>query len=307
MKKALAFTISLILIFMSGCQNTNKDDDTFKIVTSFYPIYIMVMNITDGVEGVEISCMADNNTGCLHDFQLQTKDMKAVEKADAFIINGAGMETFINKITNELPNLTIIDSSVGIDLIHLDEGHEHNHDEHSEEHSEDEEYNGHIWISVKNYKIQVQNITDELIKLDPEHKEQYQANAQAYLNKLTNLENEMHSTLDSIQNKNIITFHEAFNYFAEEFNFNIVSVIAREPGSEPSASELAETINLIKETNTNVIFVEPQYPRTAADTVADETDAKVYILDPCVTGDIDKDAYINAMENNLKVLSEALN
>ena len=301
MKKNISVLLSFVILFLftaTSCNNKNDNEkDNFTIVTSFYPIYIMALNIVDGIDNVELSCMADNNTGCLHDFQLQTKDMKTIEKADVFIINGAGMENFMNKITNEIPDLNIINSSKDITLIPARYAHS----------DVDGEYNGHIWVSIENYKIQVQNISNQLAELDPAHKSQYIENSKKYIEKLDKLQNDMHSALDNIKNRDIITFHEAFDYFADEFNLNVVLVIEREPGSEPSASELAETINLIKKTNTNAIFVEPQYPRTSADTISAETNVVVYTLDPCVTGDMNKDAYINTMRQNLQVLSEALN
>lgn len=308
MKRSISILLSLIIICtlaLSGCNKPdNNKNNNFKIVASFYPIYIMALNIVDGIDGVELSCMADNSTGCLHDFQLQTKDMKNIESANVFIINGAGMESFMDKVTNEISTLSVIDSSKNIELIPAEYGHNHTEDDdHNHEHSE---YNGHLWLSIENYKRQVQNITDSLVELDPEHKEQYIVNSKAYIEKLDALQSDTIKVIDSITNKDIITFHEAFEYFAKEFGLNIALVIEREPGSEPSASELAETVTLINETNVNVIFVEPQYPRTSADTIASETDANVYTLDTCVTGDMKKDAYINAMRNNLQVLLEAL-
>ena len=80
----------------------------------------------------------------------------------------------------------------------------------------------------------------------------------------------------------------------------------QEPDSQPNAKELAETIRMIKESGVKAVFAEPQYPQSAADIVAAESGAKVYILDPAVTGEETKDAYLNAMEQNLEVLKEAL-
>ena len=113
-------------------------------------------------------------------------------------------------------------------------------------------------------------------------------------------------SLDNVKNRDIVTFHEAFPYFAKEFNLNIVGVIEREPGSEPSAKELQETIEQVKKLKVKALFAEPQYPAKAAETIAKETGSKVYTLDPVVTGPMDADAYINIMDSNLKILEEAL-
>ena len=119
----------------------------------------------------------------------------------------------------------------------------------------------------------------------------------------------MHEELDSLPNRNIITFHEAFPYFAEEFNLNIVGVIQVEPDSEPSAKEIESVIETIKSNNVKALFTEPQYSSKTAETIAKETGTKVYTLDPIVTGDATKNAYndyIDKMENNLNILKEAL-
>jgi zinc transport system substrate-binding protein len=119
----------------------------------------------------------------------------------------------------------------------------------------------------------------------------------------------MHQELDKLPNKQIITFHEAFPYFAAEFSLKIAAVIEREPGSEPTPKEMEETIDKIKAAGIKALFAEPQYPVKAADAIAKETGAKVYTLNPAVTGEATQaaiDDYIKIMEQNLAVLKEAL-
>ena len=106
-----------------------------------------------------------------------------------------------------------------------------------------------------------------------------------------------------------MTFHEAFPYLAKEFKLNVVSVIEREPGTEPTPQELEATIAKVNSLPVKVLFTEPQYSPAAAETIARETGAKIYTLDPVVTGEADEqamDAYINAMKKNMEVLKEAL-
>ena len=153
----------------------------------------------------------------------------------------------------------------------------------------------------------MENIGEQLAVLDPDHAVQYASNAETYVAKLEDLRGRMHQVVDSTKNKEIVTFHEAFPYFAQEFDLHITAVIEREPGSEPSAAELAETINIIEDTGTKVLFTEPQYPARSAETIALETGTKVYVLDPAVTGPLEPDAYLKIMENNMRTLQEALN
>ena len=301
LKKLLAIILTVLLAvnFTSCTRKTNSNK--LKLVTSFYPIYIMALNITDGVDKVELVNMAEQNTGCLHDFQLRTEDMKNIESANALIINGAGMESFLDKILEEIPNKPIIDSSVGIDLL-KSEGHHHDEDG-----NHDDSVNPHIWVSISNYIEQVKNISEGIISLDPENKEKYQKNTENYISKLSKLSDEMHNGLNDIAKRDIITLHESFDYFAEEFNLNIEAVINHEPNTEPSSKEIKETIEVINKEGNNIpLFVEPQYPSTSAEIISRETGAKVYMLDSCVTGDISKNAYIEAMKKNLSVLKEAL-
>ena len=307
MKRILSALLcaAVCLTGFSGCGTPAKESSRLKLLASFYPIAIMALNITDGVEGVAVESMAQQQTGCLHDFQMTTADMKKAETADAFLINGAGMEGFLDKISDQLPELPVIDSSTGIPLIasgedhHHDGGEGHDHDQ--------EDYNPHLWVSITNCMEQVRNLSEGIIALDPEHEAEYRENTETYLEKLSALRDKMHSALDHVKNKDIITFHEAFPYFAEEFGLHIAAVINRETDSQPSAKELADTIRLVRETGVKALFVEPLYPETSADIIAAETGAQVYVLDPAVSGEWDKNAYLTAMESNLQVLEQALN
>lgn len=281
------------MFLLTGCGNdTAGNTGKYKIVTSFYPMYIATINITQGIEDVEVVNMTKPQTGCLHDYQLTPEDMKKLEKANAFVVNGAGMEAFLAKAVKQQKDMKIIDASAGIELLKGAEGE-----------------NPHVWVSVSAAMQQVKNIADQLAAADPQHANQYQANAAAYIAKLEALKKEMHDAVDVLPNKNIVTFHEAFPYFAKEFNLNIVAVIEREPGSEPTPQEIEATIAQVKSLNVKALFAEPQYPAEAAQTIARESGAKVYALDPVVTGEATADAadaYINAMKKNAQVLQQAL-
>ncbi len=297
----LKFTKLIILILIcglfSGCNASKKlsyktdTDKNLVIVTSFYPVYISTINVTKNIPDINIINMTKPQTGCLHDYALTTNDLKTLEKAKIFVINGAGMESFIDKVIKQNPHLKIINTSKGIALL---------------KDKKTGEPNAHVWVSISNNILQIKNIAEQLEKLDPKNAGKYHKNAGAYIAKLKAQRQKMHRGLENIKNRNIITFHEAFPYFAKEFNLNIVAVIEREPGSEPSARELKETINTIKKYKVKALFAEPQYPAKSARTIAAETDTKVYTLDPAVSGELKPDAYIKIMDNNLKSLQEAL-
>lgn len=302
LKKIAAPVLSAISLFMfTGC---SKKESTVNFVTSCYPVHIIAMNIADGINDVEIKKMSENHSGCLHDFQLQSKDLKNIEKSSAFIINGAGMENFLGKITEENQEIKIIDSSAGITLIDEKCDHDECEDEECDCHHHGGS-NPHIWLSPENYIIQVENICEGMKSADPKNAERYQKNADMYIGKIKDLKIKMHSELEKFEGKNIITFHNAFPYFSKEFGINILGVINHEPGEEPSAQEILDTVNKIQQNDIKAIFTEPQYIDSAAKTISKETGVQIYTLDPCVTGENNKEAYINTMEKNMEILKIA--
>lgn len=299
-RKKLAFFMAAAIFLLSSCspkkatavQPNNTDTNTIKITATFYPLYVSLLNITDGVEGIELSLLAPPDTGCLHDYQLTTKDMKKIENSNILVANGAGMEDFIEKILETKKDSLII-ASEGFELT---------------------DNNSHVWVSPEGAIHQTQRIVEGLSHLDPSNATKYVMNGNAYLLKLQNLRNHMHSILDEYSGKKIVTFHEAFPYFASEFNLEIASVIEREPGEAPGPKKLKEQISeinsIISDGNKIALFAEPQYSSSAAEIIAKETGLKVYELDPCVTGNLKseyiKDSYITAMKKNAEVLKEAL-
>ena len=295
-KLTLCFLIMLFALlplnheWSYGEKNT-REKDTLRILTSFYPIYIAALNVTKNVPGVAVTNLTPLLTGCLHDYSLTTKDMKKFAGSDIFVANGAGMESFLDRTIKRYPAVKVIQLSKGILLI---------------KGAGDEENNPHVWVSISNTIIQVKNLNDALQKIDPDHKIMYQKNTDEYVLQLETLRRKIHAALQPYQGEKIVTFHEAFPYFAQEFGLEIATVVEREPGSQPNARELAETIELVKRSKIKALFAEPQYPALSAQTIAQETGARVYILDPAVTGPEQADAYLRIMEKNLATLEKAL-
>jgi len=283
---ALAAGIAAISL-LAVCRAEAKP---LEILTSFYPAYVSTLNVVGDAPGVEVTCLTPSFVGCLHDYQLTPGDMKKISGADIFVANGAGMETFIGKALKQSPSLKLVDASKGIKPAFGG--------------------NPHIWVSISGAIRQVKNIAAGLAGADPAHAAFYKKNAADYVAKLEALRADMHAALDGLKSRDIITFHEAFPYFAEEFNLNIAGVIEREPGSEPNARELAETIETVKKQKVRALFAEPQYPVKSAGIIERETGVPVSILDPAVSGPRDpaaaRDAYLVAMRKNLDVLRKAL-
>ena len=298
-KSMLSALLALALAMCSGC--AAEEDAGKTIVTSFYPMYVFTQNVVRDVPGVRVVNMASESAGCLHDYQLQTRDMVTLEGADALVINGGGMEQFMDKVIAQRPELPVINASDGIEMLCSEDGHDH--DGHDHDHGV---YNAHVWLDPALAIRQVQNIADGLAAADSEHAEAYQQNAAAYKARLQALDAELSAQLAPLAGSAIVTFHEAFTYFADAYGLVVAGVIANDAGEEPSTRQIAATCDLVKQYRVKALFVEPQYPTKSAETIARETGAQVFTLDPVVSGDGSPESYENAMRENARVLTEAL-
>lgn len=305
MKKnaVMALLLALTMLTFGGCA-AQEAGQQVNILTTFYPMYIFALNVADGIDGVNVQNMADQNVGCLHDYQLQTRDMVALEKADILIVNGGGMEQFMDKVISMRSDLPVITASAGIDMLPL-EDHAH---EHAQEHEGEGciEVNAHVWLDPQLAVRQIENIAEGLCAADPAHAQAYRDNAAAYALRIDGLYQEMIAQLAPVAGKQIITFHEAFPYFAGAFGIEIAGVIEHDQGEEPGTREIARTCDMVKELGIRALFAEPQYPQKAAETIARETGAGLYRLDPIVSGDSSKESYEMIMRENARVLLEAL-
>ncbi|MDD6683285.1 MAG: metal ABC transporter substrate-binding protein [Clostridiales bacterium] len=297
MKKILC--ILLVLFFLPLCPGMAAEK---TIVASFYPVYILAANVLDGVEGVKLSSMTAPATGCLHDYQLLTSDMRALSKAEALLINGAGMENFLPDLQKQLPSLAIVDCSQGIELI-CTEDHAHQDAHHDHEHGE---FNAHIWLDPENAVMMVENLVSALSDILPGQAEKIQQNGAAYIARLKTLDEELAAAIAPLPRKTIVTFHEAFPYFARAYGLEVAAVVALEPDEPISPRMLSQVVEAVKNAGNPPLFTEPQYDSAALTAIQQETGAAVFELDPMVTGDGALTAYEDTMRKNLSVLQAAL-
>lgn len=286
----IVLCIILIIGFIvwKNIERNNNDVSSSKtrIVTSFYPMYVIALNLTEGAEGIELSNMADVNVGCLHDYTLTTEDMKKVENADIFISNGLGMENFISKILESNSDMKVIDSSNNLENV-ISNGIEEN---------------AHIWTSIDNYILQVQNIAEELKTADAKNAEVYTQNAQKYVDELNKLNEEYKSKLAKLNGEKAICLNEAFEYMGQELGMEMITIKTDHEESTISAGMLKSLINKVKEDDIKIIIIDKNDSKTNAETIANETGAKILELNSGLTGELNKDAYINQMRENMNIL-----
>lgn len=295
-----------------SAKNTDEADDMLTVVTSFYPMYIATLNIVDGVKGVRLENLSEPQTGCLHDFQLTPEDMKLLSTADVFVINGGGIESFMSDVAKAYPKLDVVEACEDVALLSDDESdsdHDHDHDADAESDSDHDhdhgDENAHAWMSVPRYRTMVKTIASHLAQKDEAHAEEYYANAEKYDAKLAKLEKEQDSLKSLTDGQNIVIFHEAYAYVADDYSMNACYLLDLDEERSVSAGEIKQVISAIKDDGVSVILAEELYGKSMGDTVSRETDVHVVYIDPLNRGEYDKDSYLDGMEQNIELIKDA--
>lgn len=301
MKKFL-FVIAVMLssVLMASCGEAQKTEDSeINVTASFYPIYILAENVIGDAEGINLQNMAQPQTGCLHDYQLSTGDMKKLDTTDIFLINGGGMESFLDNALELFPQLNIVDTSKGTVSLEND-GHDHE-EEGEDEHSHNHEENSHFWILPQNAAVQAENICEALSEVCPDKADEFRENTDSFIESLNDIE-----TFDGNGMK-VCIFNEAFAYLHLSYGLDVRLCVEMDENQTPSAKEMAEIITAVKEENISLLIAADDASKAIADTVARETDAKVVVLDPVLTGDFSPESYAEALNENARILKGSVN
>ena len=289
-----------IVLALSGCspQQTDREDEKLHILASTYPIYLFTKTLTAGVNNVEVTQLIDETVSCLHDYTLTVPDMKAIERADVVILNGAGLEEFMEDALARTDAISI-DCSEGIPLLPA-AGHEHHDhgDDHHHDHSDP-----HYWLSTEAGQVMLQNIWSGLSQIDPANADAYSQNFSAAME----LFPKDGIDLSSLPCPYLITFHDGFHYMAHDGGLTLLKAIEEEEGSTASAAAIKEIVALIREYNIPAIFTEKNGSDRTAQTIARETGVKIYALDMLMSGDgQDVTAYFETINANYAIIREAL-
>lgn len=304
MKNKYGFIGCMLLILLVICvgatsffvqNNSDRDDTGLTVVTSFYPMYIATMNVVGEVEGVELKNLSEPQTGCLHDFQLTPEDMKLLSKADVFVINGGGIESFMTEIAREYPDLWIIEAGAKVEYLKEEENHQ------EEVEHEHEEANSHVWLSVENYRMEVDAIAKALAEIDSDHSLEYQKNAKIYDEKLQGLSELQEEIKENIKGKPVVLFHEAFAYLAQDLGVETSFILNLDEERQVSAGEISKLLTTMEEDKVNYLWAEELYGKKLAERVMDEKkDITTIYLDPLTRGDYEADSYLKGMNQNLR-------
>ncbi|MDD4571362.1 MAG: metal ABC transporter substrate-binding protein [Clostridia bacterium] len=313
--------IMILCLLLAACtQNddfTNKASDAGEagkiiVYASFYPMYDFASKI--GGDKICLTNMVPAGTEP-HSWEPTAKDIVALENADIFIYNGAGMEHWVDKVLASLENtdLITVEASEGITLL---KGTHHHHDDTAAEaeeiasEGEQTQYDPHVWLSPLNAEQELENIKNAFVKADPDNAAYYKANYAKYASEFELLDKEYRDTITSLPNKNIVVAHQAFAYLCNEYGLNQVAIEGLSADSEPNPARMAEIIEFVKTNKVKYIFFEELISPKVAETIAQAAGVKTAVLNPlgalsdeekAVGGD-----YLSVMHKNLQALKVAL-
>lgn len=329
-KKAWLVLLSGVIAFsLAACgqsaDTTNKEETTssdassdavkengkLQVIGSFYPVCDFTEKI--GGEHVEVTQLIPPATEP-HDWEPSATDMLALEKADVFVYNGAGMEPWLDSVlaANSNDAMVKVEASQGITLLN-GHAHEHGEEEHEEEevgHEDITAVDPHVWLNPMNAKKEMENIAEALIKADPENEADYQAQLELWSARCDELDALYQEKIDSYSKKDIVVQHEAFAYLCERYGLTQVGIQGLSPDVEPDAASMMAVVDFVKANDVKVIFFEELVSPRLAEKIASETGATTAVLSPIeglTKEEIDAGAdYFSIMERNLEALQSAL-
>lgn len=326
MKKFLSFALSLFIVFttlftLTSCsseKNESKNDSgKISVVTTIFPYYDFTRSIAGDKADIKLLLSPGSEP---HSYEPSPSDIVAIENCDIFIYNGGESDEWVESVLDSIENknMKVMRMMDYVDLLYEQsvdhDEHEHEDgdgDEHEHEHGE--EYDEHIWTSVKNAEKLTNAIYDELCVSDFANKAAYSSNRDSYLSKLQALDSEI-SDIVSNAKRNTVVFGDRFPFLYLVTDYSLEYECAF-PGcsseTEPSISTVTHMIDFTRENKIPVVFYLEFSNGKVAKLISEDTGAKTMLFSSChnVTKDefADGATYISLMEQNENALKEALN
>ena len=296
-----------VMLFFSTPAGGRAAD--LSVVASILPLGDFCRNL--GGEQAEVQVLIPPGASP-HVFEPSPATVAQAMESRVLVYVGAGLDPWMGRLlkTQRAAKQGVVEAVAGIPLIQ-DVGN-HGHEAHgAKEHGEEEHHhheggNPHVWLDPVLAQDICRRIAQAFIQADPEHQEHYERRLRAYLGKLGELHQEITEKVATFRQRDYVTFHPAFAYFARRYGLREIGVIAAAPGREPSPRHLQKIITAIKNTGVKAVFAEPQLNPRVAEVIAQEAGVKVLFLDPLGGRPPYGHDYLKLMRHNLEVFAQAL-
>jgi len=255
-----------------------------SVAATIFPIYDIARNIAG--DAVKVSLILPPGADA-HSFEPSPSLIKEISGAKVVYTIGGPLDAWSAVLANNVGAETITVSS-GIELRSAND-------------EEDGFFDPHYWLSIKNAKIITTNIAADLISRFPEKKETITTNTDNYLKQLDALDQEIRPSLQNLPQKNFVTFHDAWYYFADEYGLTVAGTFEPTAGREPTAQYLADLISKLQTAGVKTMYYEPQMSVAGLQAFAKDNNITLAILDD-IGGQAPYDSYINLMKTNVSTL-----
>jgi ABC-type Zn uptake system ZnuABC Zn-binding protein ZnuA len=288
---------TLSLLALTACRSApSSESNSLTVLASTSFLADIAQNVAGDRVQVQSLLPLGANT---HAYQATPSDVTKIAESDLLILNGLKYEQFIQALLENADGQRIIvEATTGLTP--------------NTDNTTNQASNPHKWLNPNLVIRYAENIRDGLIQVDPDGKEIYEQNAQAYINQLTDLDAWIVEQVNQIpaERKLLVTNHEALNYFAEQYGFEIVDSILPSFSSEASASaqEIADAIDAIKNSGAPAIFLSEVENADLANQIASETGVKVVdnLYFESLTDGEPAGTYIDMMKHNVMQIVNAL-
>lgn len=256
MKKCLGLTSVVALSLLAACGNGETDTEVGEEIESDGPLNVvatttMVADLMEvvGGEHVEVSGMMGPGVDP-HDYSPSASDVDTLNEADIVAYNGLHLEEMFNDVFANL-------EQEGANLIVMADGLSEE-DYLADEEDEDLEHDPHIWFSVERWIAATEHTADLMAEYDPDNADDYQANAEEYVAELNNLSDYITGRIEEVPetSRYLVTAHDAFQYFGEEFGFEVVGLQGISTNTEAGTGDISEMADFLVENEISAVFVE---------------------------------------------------
>ncbi len=326
MNKKLLFIAGLLLVTIFALfsytskqhtEEAKQSNGNIKIAATIFPIYDIAQTVADDLADVKLILQPGASP---HTFEPTPSELTKLQGTKAIFSIGQGLDEWTTGIANNIRNAKVIELDKDMKLRKYEEGddhddhdeHEEDHDDHHDEHEDEDEhdhdhgeFDPHYWLAPDNAVLMANKIAKELGNIDPANKNAYEKNAKTFAKALENKNAEWDNTLKKVKTRELVTFHNAFSYFAHHFDLEILTTFEPFPGKEPTPSYLQELRHTIEEHDITALFTEPQLHGASLEQFAKDNDISVSVLDP-IGGTSGRDSYIELIDYNVETVVKAL-
>ncbi|WP_147793915.1 metal ABC transporter substrate-binding protein [Cellulomonas sp. Y8] len=310
-RRTLPLAVSAgVVLALSACSSPGSggsgggsgDGDGIAVLASFYPLQYVAQQV--GGDLVSVDTLTPPGAEP-HDLELSPAQVDEVGRAD-LVVYLSEFQAAVDDAVDANPPAHVVDAAQDTEL-------------HAAEHSEDgeEEADGHgdhdhgsldphFWLDPTRLPAVADDVAAQLAEIDPDHADEFQANAEAFAQTMADLDAEYSTGLASCESRTIVTTHEAFSYLAERYDLEQVGISGVDPEGEPSPARLAEVGKVVQDEGVSTIFFETLASPKVAETLADELGVDTAVLDPLEGLTDDTQDYVSVARANLETLRTAL-